>query len=95
MTRLVKGSLGLAAVAFACSMVPAAAFADQPIVIEGANKYAEKDALKIICKRTLQTGTRMKTRTCDTKQQWAKKEEVAKREGQEILNSLRIETRRD
>ena len=79
---------------FACvSAVPA--FADEPIVIQGPNKYAEKDALKVICKRTLKTGTRMKTQKCETKQQWTKEEEYATREGKELLNSLKIETRRD
>jgi hypothetical protein len=95
MTSVIKRTVLAAGAISMMGLIGAPAVAEEPITIQGANKYAEKDALKIICKRSLQTGTRMKTQKCETKQQWTKEEEYAKREGKEILNTLRIETRRD
>ena len=95
MTKLISVALSGAALVVLPFAAYTPAMADEPIVVQGANKYAEKDALKVVCKRSLKTGTRMKSQKCETKQQWTKEEEYAKREGKEILNSLKIETRRE
>ena len=86
----------IAAAALLSLAAQAPAMAEQPIVVNG-DKIADPhaDDLKIVCKRTIKAGTRMQTKRCETKVEWAKMEEAAKRAGKEMFDKPMIETRRD
>ena len=96
MTKLVTAAVYSAGVLVFGLGLPSQAMAEQPIVVNG-DKIGDPhaDDLKIVCKRTIKAGTRMQTKRCETKQDWAKMEEAAKRAGKEMFDKPMIETRRD
>ena len=95
MTRMFTAAAYTAGVVCLPLGLQAPAMADQPIVVEGANKYSDQDALKVVCKSGPKTGTRLAQRRCETKQDWAKIEEGAKRAAKEMFDKPMINTCRD
>ena len=73
--------------AFALSAVAAPAFA---LATQPAD-----DGDKLICKRTVKTGTRFAKKTCYTRAERDRQEEQQKRDAQELINRPHIEIRKD
>jgi len=70
-----------------------AAIADPPIVVQGQQPLPAPNAeKKIICRSTMQTGSRFATRKCETKLAWDNQEEEARRAAHEVIDRAVVYT---